>query len=119
MQFTTNKKNHTFLNNTSIPGNTRVNLNMMMFTTPKDAVVEDIISEKPAQQKPVAQKPVKKENNVISSNQSESKVSFGDLTKELDENIRTIRKETTQAVKSRNMFPKKKRGGCGCGGRKK
>ena len=84
---------------TSIPKTVTTNFNMMNFTGVKSV-------SKPASA-PVKSAPAPKKS-----------VTFGDLDKELDQNIKTIKKEE-QVVKrqTRNIIPKKRKLSCGCGRR--
>ena len=120
MQFTSNNSYNKHYGITSIPKTTVTNLNMMKCKQVKKVVAAAPVPVKVAPKKPApapAAAPVKvapKKRAAAPAAAPVKSVNFEDLNKELDENIKTIKKEEQTVIKqTRNMLPKKKRG-CAC-----
>ena len=122
MQFTSNNSYNKHSGISSIPKTTVTNLNMMKFKQVKKVVASAPVPVKVAPKKsaPAPPAPVKvaPKKRAPAPPSPVKSVNFQDLNKELDENIKTIKKEEQTVIKqTRNMLPKKKRVGCGCGRR--
>lgn len=116
MRFTSNN-GRTRNGVTSIPKTVTTNFNMMNFTGVKSVSKPASEPVKSAPKKPVPspKKPVPSPKKPAPA--PKKSVNFEDLNKELDQNIKTIKKEEHVVKRqTRNIIPKK-RLGCGCGRR--